>query len=91
MDNLKAKMDTAKIISEEYGLKSYCEDSGGGMYCVFVELPGGEIAAIGDADETWHCGVTDADGCLIREVDLCLSVHWTDVEKLVESISFFVL
>ena len=60
--------------------------TGGGIYCIFFDLPNGEIGLCGDADVVWRCEIDDASGDYLREVNLGLPVHGTTAEQLADSL-----
>ncbi len=61
--------------------------TGGGVYCIFFGLPGGEVGLCGDVDIVWGCEIDDANGEYLRDVSLGLPVDGTTAEQLVSVIA----
>jgi hypothetical protein len=67
------------------GFEANAQDTGGGMLCVVIEQPNGEVVW-GTADVNWAAVVSDEDGEYVSSIETGCPSETTDVSVVVEAL-----
>ena len=88
METETIKQLAADILRSRHpGTNAQYRHTGGGVYCIFFDLPGDEVGLCGDADVVWGCEIDDTNAEYVRDISPGLPVDGTTAEQLASAIA----